>query len=55
MNEKDERRDYWTKHVGGWKAAGETRSGYCRPNDLKLHQLSYWIKAIVPTFLPTEG
>lgn len=55
MNEKDERRDYWTKHVSGWKASGETRSGYCRSHDLKPNQLTYWIKALEPTLLPTEG
>ena len=54
MNEKEERREYGSKHVRDWQASGETRSGYCRLHDLKAHQLTYWIKAVEPTRLPTE-
>jgi hypothetical protein len=54
MNEKDERRAYWSGHVRDWQASGKTRSEYCRSHNLTAHQLTYWIKVVEPTLLPTE-
>jgi len=39
---KKDKRVYWANHVKQWKASGGSQSDYCRCNQLKPHQFTYW-------------
>jgi len=39
---KEDKKAYWANHVKQWKASGGSQSDYCRNNQLKLHQFTYW-------------
>lgn len=38
------KRATWAKHVSAWRASGQTPTGYCRRHNLKVHQLTYWVR-----------
>ena len=39
-------RDFWTRHVEGWRASGLTQQMYCRRHRLTKGTLSYWVSAL---------
>ncbi len=43
-NNREEKRNHWANHVMAWRRSGQTQRDYCRRHDLKLHQLTYWIR-----------
>jgi hypothetical protein len=46
---KTEIRKEWERRIAVFRASGQTQSKWCSVNDLKLHQLKYWIKKIENT------
>ena len=51
------REQFWREHIDRWQESGLTKSAYCRQEDLKLHQMSYWCQKLVATKqqLPSAG
>lgn len=39
-------REFWTRHVEGWRASGLTRQMYCRRHHLTKSALGYWVTAL---------
>ncbi len=46
--EREQKRRFWQGHLEKWQASGCSQVEYCRRNDLRENQLSYWKKKIVP-------
>lgn len=44
--EKDELRKEWEQRIASYRASGLTQAKWCEANDLKVHQLKYWLKRI---------
>lgn len=42
--ERVELRKLWEKRVAAFTVSGQTIAGWCVANDLKTHQLQYWLK-----------
>ena len=36
------KRRFWKAHIRTWGKSGLTQNEYCRQNDLKTHQFTYW-------------
>ena len=34
--------EYWQQHIKGFKESGQTRTAYCRQNNLRLTTFDYW-------------
>lgn len=41
---KDENRKLWESRVTEFKASDQTAAAWCRAQDLKVHQLRYWVR-----------
>jgi hypothetical protein len=39
-------RDFWTRHVEGWRASGLTQGMYCRRHRLAKGTLGYWVSIL---------
>jgi len=37
-------REVWKVRVDNFKKSGQSMSGWCKENDLKVHQLRYWLE-----------
>jgi hypothetical protein len=35
-------RDFWTRHVEGWRSSGLTQKAYCKRHRLSKGSLGYW-------------
>jgi hypothetical protein len=44
--EKAELRKEWERRISVFRASGQTQAKWCAANDLKEHQLKYWLKRI---------
>ena len=44
-----QKREHWQRHIEGWPASGLSQVAYCRQNDIKPHQWSYWKKRLSRT------
>lgn len=44
--EKAELRKEWERRIIAFRASGQTQAKWCAANDLKEHQLKYWLKRI---------
>jgi hypothetical protein len=51
---KPELRKEWERRVAVFKASGQNQSKWCGANDLKVHQLKYWLKRIEDSHLNQE-
>lgn len=47
--EPKQKREHWHRHIEGWQASGLSQVAYCRQNDIKPHQWSYWKKRLSRT------
>jgi hypothetical protein len=41
---KEEQREFWAARVAEFKASGQSVLAWCAANDLKIHQLRYWLR-----------
>ena len=41
---KEERVEFWHRHVEGYAASGQTREGYCTAHGIRKCRLVYWRK-----------
>ena len=39
-------REFWTRHVKGWRASGLTQAQYCRRHRLLKGTLGYWASTL---------
>ena len=39
-------REFWTRHVRGWRASGLTQAQYCRRHRLLKGTLGYWASTL---------
>jgi hypothetical protein len=39
-------REFWTRHVGQWRASGLTQAAYCRRHRLLKGTLGYWASVL---------
>lgn len=46
MNTESTKLNRWESLVEKWRKSGMSQSGFCKQNNLKPHQLSYWIKRL---------
>ena len=37
---------FWKAHISRWRNSGLSQIDYCRTNELKAHQFTYWKKRI---------
>jgi hypothetical protein len=44
--EKTELKIEWERRIAIFKESGQTQAKWCAANDLKLHQLKYWLKRV---------
>ncbi|MGG5252531.1 IS66 family insertion sequence element accessory protein TnpA [Neobacillus sp. SM06] len=44
--DKSELRHEWEQRIASYRASGLTQAKWCEINDLKVHQLKYWLKRI---------
>lgn len=44
--EQDELRKEWEQRIAVFKASGQTQAKWCAANEIKVHQLKYWLKRI---------
>jgi hypothetical protein len=51
-NEK--RTQFWRKHLKGWSQTGLTQNAYCRDNNLRPNQFTYWKNKFKKNNLPVE-
>ena len=42
-------REFWTRHVKGWRASGLTQAQYCRRHHLLKGTLGYWASTLKKT------
>lgn len=48
-----EDKKFWEHQIEKLKSSGQSRSQYCRENNVDYNQLGYWIKKLLPvTFVP---
>jgi len=47
--ELEQKRSFWKQHIESWQESGLSQADYCRRNDLKPHQLTYWKKRFCRT------
>lgn len=47
--EKSDLHKEWERRIALFRASGQTQTKWCAANDLKVHQLKYWIKRIEGT------
>jgi len=52
LNEK--RRQFWKYHLKTWSESGLTQNAYCRDNNLKPNQLTYWKNKFKQRNFPVE-
>ena len=50
----NELQKYWTDGLQKWEKSGLSQSEYCRQNNLKLHQLTYWKKMLLNNLSPEQ-
>lgn len=48
------RAQFWKHHIEEWSRSGVTQRAYCRQNDLRPNQLTYWKNKIKNPNLPVE-
>lgn len=53
------KRQFWSEHLLGWQASGQSQREYCRERDLKLSGFGYWRRRLrnpdtVPGFVPVQ-
>lgn len=48
------KRRLWEQRIQKWQDSGTSQSEYCRNNDLKVHQFTYWKKRLLPPDLPVS-
>ena len=41
---KEERKKMWQKRVAAFKESGQSVLSWCKDNDVKAHQLRYWLR-----------
>jgi len=41
---KEELRDFWAARVKEFKESGQSAPAWCAANNIKLHQLRYWLR-----------
>ncbi len=46
MDTEQQTQTDWPTHVNNWQASGLTQSEYCRRNDLKPYNFTYWKKRL---------
>lgn len=42
-----EKHEFWGAHIKDWQQSGLSQADYCRRNNLRDHQLTYWKKRIL--------
>jgi hypothetical protein len=42
-------REFWTRHVKGWRSSGLTQAQYCRRHHLLKGTLGYWASTLKKT------
>ncbi|MBU0464818.1 MAG: IS66 family insertion sequence element accessory protein TnpB [Proteobacteria bacterium] len=50
----DKRGQFWRHHINEWSGSGLTQNAYCRGNNLKPSQLTYWKNKFKRQNLPVE-
>lgn len=45
---KEEKVDFWQKHIHSWKKSGLSQADYCQANELSTSNFSKWKKKIAP-------
>lgn len=46
--QKEDRRQLWKKRVSAFKESGQSARSWCKANELKEHQLRYWLEKYDP-------
>jgi len=55
LKKASERRvQFWRYHINQWSRSGLTQNVYCRKNNLKANQLTYWKNKFKRQNLPVE-
>jgi hypothetical protein len=44
--EAEQKRRHWQTHIERWQRSGLNQIAYCKQNNLKVHQFTYWKKRI---------
>ena len=50
----EKRVQFWRSHIDQWSRSGLTQNAYCRKNNLKANQLTYWKNKFKRQNLPVE-
>jgi len=53
-SKNDKRRVFWQVHLDAWRDTGLTQAAYCRKNNLRANQFTYWKKQISQPDLPVK-
>ena len=46
VHDPKQKRGFWEEHIELWQQSGLTQLAYCRNNQLKAHQMTYWKKRL---------
>lgn len=50
-----EDKNFWEHQIEKLKASGQSRSQYCRENNINYNRLGYWLKNLLPvTLIPIK-
>ncbi|MFK5951978.1 MAG: IS66 family insertion sequence element accessory protein TnpB, partial [Desulfobacterium sp.] len=53
-SKNDKRRAFWQVHLDAWTDTELSQSAYCRKNNLRANQFTYWKKKNLQQDLPVE-
>lgn len=46
MATRQEKQARWRETIKAWRESGESKAGFCRERELKLHQFHYWCRRL---------
>lgn len=49
-----EKRHVWKTHYETWKDSGQSIAGWCRSQDINIHQMYYWVKRFETDVMPSK-
>ena len=53
-NENEKRSQFWENHLKEWSQTGLSQNAYCRNNNLRPNQFTYWKKKFKQQNLPVK-
>ena len=54
QEQRNAKRQFWKEHVHGWQESGLSQKEYCRQNNLRENQLTYWKKRFATAESPVS-